>query len=458
MRRTWITSVFVLLSSLSMAQGVRSLGMGGLVLPGPGAAYLNPAYAAYPAGTYGSDTGFQLPIGLLGILLRQDSNPIPILRNPQSLSDPNNPFDFLSFYDQLSHLDSFLFNPASSTAFTNPNTGYPEIQISIAAGRVQVTDYQGRPLNLDLGFGTPRGLASSKALTPAPLLRLPLVQEGGLFVELGYYAGGFGLSLNPNSALRQALAGDPLQPNTEYSVVLNGSAQTGLSLGFGYATRLPGVPLPQGGQVQLYVGGRGEGFYGLAYAESDLSVGVRTDAQGQIDPNQPPIYRGSLFYAHPGGGSGFGLRADLGVVAEVQGVTVGLGVRNALGYARWSGTELRFSGNANFTSSPAERSSFGFVPAFFLNAATKLDLETGSLIVGGDLGYDTALYGHLGGEYSLGPGRFRAGLGFDNGLRLGLGAGLVGPGFSVDAALTTHRAPIVGHTVYGLALSLGFNF
>mgnify|MGYP001773660485 CR=1 FL=1 len=457
MRRRWF-AFLVLLSGLAFAQGVRSLGMAGLVLPGPGAAHLNPGYAAYPAGVYGEESGFQLPLGLLGILLRPESNPIPILRNPQSLSDPNNPFDFLSLYDQLTHLNSFLINPASSNAFINPSTGYPEIQIHVEAGSIRVTDYQGRPLNLELGFGSPSGVGSSKALTPASLFRIPLLRENNLYLELGTYAGGFGLGLSPNAALRQALAGGSLQPNTEYAVTLNGSGQSGVSLSFGYATRLPELPVPELGRVRLYAGGRGEGFYGLAYVESNLSIGLQTDAQGQIDPNQPPIYRGNIFYTYPGNGSGFGLRADLGVVAESQGVTVGLGIRSLLGFARWSGTELAWNGSSNPTSAQAERSSFGFVPAFFLNAATKVPLETGQLILGGDLGYETHLYGHIGGEYALGPGRFRAGLGFDDGLRVGLGAGVVGPGFSLDAALTTHRAPIVGHTVFGIAMSLGLNF
>ncbi|MCS7057750.1 MAG: TetR family transcriptional regulator [Meiothermus sp.] len=456
--RLWLAGLFFLMSGFSLAQGVRSLGMAGLVLPGPGAAYLNPAYAAYPAGVYGSEAGFQLPLGLLGILLRPESNPIPILRNPQSLSDPSNPFDFLSFYDQLTHINSLLINPASSTAFVNPNTGYPEIQIIVEAGRIQVTDYQGRPLNLDLGLGRTIGVASSVALTPAPLFRIPLLQEGSLYLELGPYAGGFGLALSPNSALRQALAAGSLQPNTEYAVTLNASGLSGVGLSFGYATRLPELPIPELGRVRLYTGGRGEGFYGLAYLESNLSVGLQTDAQGQIDPNQPPVYRGSIFYTYPGNGNGFGLRADLGVVAEARGVTVGLGIRNLLGFARWSGTELVWNGSSSPTSAQAERSSFGFVPAFFLNAATKVPLEMGQLTLGGDLGYETRLYGRIGGEYALGPGRFRAGLGFDDGFRIGLGAGVTGPGFSLDAALTTHRAPLVGHTVFGIAMSLGLNF
>jgi hypothetical protein len=32
------------------------------------------------------------------------------------------------------------------------------------------------------------------------------------------------------------------------------------------------------------------------------------------------------------------------------------------------------------------------------------------------------------------------------------------PGFNLDAALTTHTGPVVGGTVFGIAMSLGFNF
>lgn len=440
-------------------QGVRGLGMAGLVLPGPAAAYLNPAYAAFPAGLYGSDAGFQLPIGLLGLVLHPESNPLPAFSNLSNLTNENSPFDVLTFYDQFSHLNQLLINPASSKAFINPSTGYPEIQIEVEATGIRVTDYQGNPIHLDLGLGTPTGVGSSKALTPSPIFRIPFSLGSNLYLDFGLYAGGFGLGLSPNDKLRQALQSGGLEPNTEYALILSGSAQAGISVGFGYATRLPDLPIPDFGPAKLYAGTRGEAFYGLAYLEGNGSVGVQTNAQGQFDPNQPPVYRGSVFYTIPGNGSGFGARADVGVAIETQGTTVGLGIRNALGFARWSGTELRWDGtSSNPISGQSERSSFGFVPAFFLNAATRLPLEVGTLIVGGDLGYEASLFGRIGGEYSLGPARVRAGLGFDNGFRFGLGAGFVGPGFTIDTALTTHRAPVVGNTVFGIALSLGLGF
>ena len=452
------TVVLALMCGFSLAQSVRSLGMAGLVLPGPEAAHLNPAYAAYPAGQYGSEQGLRLPLGLLGLVLRPESNPLPGLSGLANLTKENSPFDFLTFYNQLTYPNEFLINPASSKAFLNPNTGYPEIQIVVEANGIQITDYRGNPIPLDLELGE-AGVAATKALTPAPLLRVPLSLADNLFLDLGIFAGGFGLGLSPNDSLRQALRSGQLSPNSEYAAVLSTSAQSGISLGFGYAARLPDLPIPNLTPLKLYLGSRGEAFYGLAYLEGNLSIGLQTDSQGRFDPNRPPVYRGTVFYSVPGSGNGFGVRADLGVVIETQSATLGLGIRNLLGFVRWSGTELRWNGSpGDPVSSQAERSSFGFVPAIFLNAATQVPLEAGTLLLGGDLGYQSRLYGRIGGEYSFGPARLRAGLGFDNGLRFGLGAGFVGAGFSLDTALTTHRAPIVGDTVFGLALSFGWNF
>lgn len=452
------TVVLALMCGFSLAQSVRSLGMAGLVLPGPEAAHLNPAYAAYPAGQYGSEQGLRLPLGLLGLVLRPESNPLPGLSGLANLTKENSPFDLLTFYNQLTYPNEFLINPASSKAFLNPNTGYPEIQIVVEANGIQITDYRGNPIPLDLELGE-AGVAATKALTPAPLLRVPFSLADNLFLDLGIFAGGFGLGLSPNDSLRQALRSGQLSPNSEYAAVLSTSAQSGISLGFGYAARLPDLPIPNLAPLKLYLGSRGEAFYGLTYLEGNLSIGLQTDSQGRFDPNRPPVYRGTVFYSVPGSGNGFGVRADLGVVIETQSATLGLGIRNLLGFVRWSGTELRWNGNpGDPVSSQAERSSFGFVPAIFLNAATQVPLEAGTLLLGGDLGYQSRLYGRIGGEYSFGPARLRAGLGFDNGLRFGLGAGFVGAGFSLDTALTTHRAPIVGDTVFGLALSFGWNF
>ena len=57
------------------AQGVRQLGMGGVILPGPAAAGYNPAYALFPPE---EGEGFPLPLGLLRLALPlfPDTSPV----------------------------------------------------------------------------------------------------------------------------------------------------------------------------------------------------------------------------------------------------------------------------------------------------------------------------------------------------------------------------------------------
>ena len=433
----------------ALSQSVRNLGMSGLTLPGPDAAYLNPAYAAFPAGMYGSNADFALPIGLVAVLLRPQTSPF------NNIGSENSPFDLLAAYDQFSHPNEFLLNPASSNAFINPATGYPEIVINVDQNGLRITDSAGRPINLNFSVGSPGGVSSNKALTPSPIFRLPIPIGPGLSADLGVFAGGVGLGVSPDANLRQALSSGTLQPNTDYSINASASAQAGVSLGLSYASVIPRLPISDTLTSNVYVGARGEGFYGLAYAEGTAKARVRTDANSQ--PSSA-AYSGKLFYTVPGNGLGLGLRADLGVAFEGQGTTVGLGIRNAIGFARWTGTEVEYTEDGQRLSGASERGGFGVAPALFLNAATKLPLDLGSVILGGDLGFEGSLSTHLGGEYQLRELRLRAGLGYNGGFVLGLGAGYAVPGFSLDAALTTHQAPIVGGTVFGIALGLGVSY
>ncbi|MDX2004372.1 MAG: TetR family transcriptional regulator [Meiothermus sp.] len=446
-------ALFVL-STAGLAQGVRSLGMGGLVLPGPAASYLNPAYAAFPS-LYGSDQGLRLPIGLLG-LLRGEANPLRFFYDRAGFASPNGGFDALTFYDQFTHLGEFLINPASSNAFVNPATGYPEINLEYSASGVQLTDYLGRPINLSLSLGQPTGVRSSGALTPAPLFSIPFGLGGGFYGDVGLFAGGFGLGVAPDANLRRAIASGRLDPDTDYALTGSASGQAGISLGFGFATALPSLPIPEFGTANIYVGARGEAFYGLGYFEGSGRAIFRTDGSGL--PNQAPQFESTLFYSYPGAGFGFGIRADGGVALESQGIAAGLGVRNLLGLASWSGTQIAVARDGTSTTSSSSRGGPVFAPAFFLNAAARQALEVGEVVYGADLGYDGRFTTHIGGEYILGPGRVRAGLGWEDGLKFGLGAGFSGAGFLADAALTTHQAPIVGGTVFGIALSIGFSF
>jgi hypothetical protein len=423
------------LLGLASAQGVRSLGMGGLVLPGPGAAGLNPAYAAYPAGP---DEGWRAPLGLIRFLpFFTDTSPLTYWTDPNAFRTG---FDALSFYDQLTHLDSFLLNPARSP---------DEVVFRIRADRLEVTDGQGNPLNLNFGLGqTAQGTTS---LYPEPFFWLPL-GEGDVYLKLGLFVGVEGLSVAPSPELVQALAGNleicRSSSPSPCALEAQGKASAGVALALGWAGALPEVP----GLGRVYVGVRGQGFYGLLYGELNASARPVFDQDGNptgVD------YEVGGFYAYPGRGQGWGLRGDLGVVVDLGDATLGLGVQNALAFATWEGYEFKLGPNGPTDETPASRTSSLSSPSFFVNGVYRFR-ELG-LLVGVDARFgSTALSGHLGGEYALGPARLRAGVGLEGGLKFGVGAGLELGGVGVDLALTAHEAPLVSGTVYGVAVAVRF--
>jgi hypothetical protein len=426
---------------MALAQGVRQQGLGGLILPGPEAAPYNPAYTAYPP-TYAEGEGFRLPLGLLRMVLPlfPETNALAYFYDRQTFKQR---FDALSFYDQLTHLDSFLFNPARSP---------DEVVFSIGQNEIRITDGQGNPLNLDFSVGG--GGRTASALTPPAFLRIPL-QTGvpGLGLELGLIFGSGGLSVEASEDLKQAARSGDLSrcrsaDPSPCALIGRANALGAVGLNLAYATLLPEIP-DFGGRV--YAGVRGEGFYGLAYLEAQATARPTFAPDG--NPNGTD-YEVRYFYSLPGRGQGFGLRADVGVVVDYQEYTFGLGVSNLVGFTRWSGTEVTLS-NGSSSEAPALRQSAGFAPAIFLNGAYRLPLEGGSLLIGADFSSADGSF-HLGAEYALGPYRLRAGAGLEGGFKFGLGGGVRLEGLSLDTALTVHQAPIVRGTVYGLALSLGF--
>lgn len=439
--KRWILLLLAIGSAMAAAQGVRQQGLGGLILPGPGAAPYNPAYAVYPS-TYAEGEGFRLPLGLLRLVLPlfPETNAPGYFYDRQTFKER---FDALSFYDQLTHLDSFLFNPARSP---------DEVVFSIGKDEITITDGQGNPLNLDFSVGGGGRMAS--ALTPPALLRVPLsTGVPGLGLEFTLVLGLGGLSVEASQDLEQAMRSGDLArcrsaDPSPCALVGRTSAMGGVGLNLAYATPLPEIP---GFEGKVYAGVRGEGFYGLGYLEAQATARPTFDQDG--NPNGTE-YEVRYFYSVPGNGTGFGVRADAGVVVDYQGFTFGLGVRNLVGFTRWSGTEVTVQ-NGSSSEAPAVRQSAGFTPAVFLNGAYRLPLEGGSLLIGADFSSADSSF-HLGAEYAVGPYRLRDGAGLEGGFKFGLGGGVRLEGFSLDTALTVHQAPVVRGTVYGLALSVGF--
>ncbi|WP_203971996.1 hypothetical protein [Thermus thermophilus] len=437
------------LSGLGLAQGVRSLGMGGVALPGPAYAWANPAYAAFP--DRWERQGFQVPLGLLRLLpFFPETSPFAYFTDFQAFRTR---FDLLSFYDQAAHLDSFLINPARSP---------DEVVFRVSAGGLSVTDGEGRPLIPSFSVGS--SPEKPEALVPHPFLPLAFELGPGTYLSLGTFAGIQGLRVNPSPALAEALQKGSLEPckGQDPSPCLleaSGAFSSGLSLALGFAAPLPEVP----GLGTVHVGVRGEGFYGLAYVEASAKARPTFDQDGNVSGtgyeyryflSYPSFLEGSL--GQGAGGQGYGLRADVGVAVDGEGWALGLGVRNLLGFARWSGVEVSGTENGE-TRTPATKESDFAAPEVFLNGAYRLPLEVGSLLLAADARFGSVAPAfHLGVEYSLGPWALRTGLGLEGGFRFGLGAGLNLEALALDLALTTHEAPLVGGTVYGVALAVSF--
>ncbi len=416
----------LLVASLAWAQGVREAGMGGVSLPGPGQAVANPAFLAIEDGF--RRPGWRLPLGALGLLL-PDRSPLYYFTDRQVFFDR---FDGLSFYDQFTHLDSFLINPETSPA---------EVRIEVKSDGVSVTDGAGHPLRLAYQDG------GSGGHRPSPLLYLPFSLGQGLHLGLGAYAGVEKLGLEPDAKLAAVLAGTPLAANERYSVTASAHASSGLNLDFALA--LP-LPAPKG---RLYAGVRGAAFLGLARVDGALTATLTTDDQAR-PANSETATR--IFYSYPqNGGLGYGLSLDVGLAYADEDAVYGVGLRDLFRYSHWSGTEVINAGGSQ-TERQTSRTELGFAPAVYLNAAGHAPAGPEKLLWALDLGFSGGFFGHAGVEYPLGPVALRGGLGYENGLRFGVGTGLdLGP-VALDLALTSHTGIFSGKQVFGLAASVGF--
>ncbi len=405
--------------------------MGGVLLPGIAGSGKNPAYAALGQ-PFGPGT-FTLPLGALGLLF-PDRSPLYYFLDPNTFYRS---FDLASFLDQASAPETLLFNPAKSPE---------EVVIELSADGIRITDGAGNPLALGGGAGIPKRTGS---LVPPALFRIPFGLGSGIAGSVGVFLGSDGIALEPNAALGRLLAGGGLEPNQTYALTARGSASGGLALDFAFARPLPlpGVP------GILYLGARGQAFLGLLRLDARVTYRVTTDDQAQPATEAT---ESRTFYVYPGQGIGYGGQVDLGLAYAEADWVVGLGVKNALGFATWQGTEeVRTDGGS--TTAPKTETQFGFDPAIYLSGAGYVPLEEGGrLLLAADLGYDGAIFGHLGTEYPIGPSRVRAGIGYDRGLVLGTGAGFeLGP-LRLDLALTGRTSPWDGHLAFGLQAGIGF--
>jgi len=406
--------------------------MGGAVVPHPALGPKNPAYEAYPP-RYGYNPGIQVPVGLLGLLV-PSRNPLLYKNNRD---DFRTNFDFLTFYDQVSHPSSFLLNPAVS----------PEkVVLSVEEGSVRIEDGNGNPLLFRDSIGT-RGMSvGGTPLIPPPLVALPL-RIDNLYFRTGVFTGGGGYRFFPDSDLSSALETTEFSPLTEYSIRGGGSLQSGISQSLTFA-----APVHERENSRTFFGARLLLFYMAGYIDGDIFINMATDARAV------PVFAGmewNYFYLYPGRGGGYGMRFDSGVVFERGPLTLGIGALNLLGFVKLNGYESDFNTYGTEEEIPASRSFSRFLPGVFSNAAYALHSRFGELVLAGDIGYVTGWVFHTG-ILILGKRTFfRTGVGWDGSSRFGTSIGTRMKNRWAEIAVTNHEAPLVGGRVYGIAVHTG---
>ncbi len=448
-RTATVLSAMALFSGMALAQDVRGLGMGGALLPGPGLAQYNPAYSVYPPAPGSSIT---LPLGLLNLFLRPQLSPLTLLNaSGADLSDPNKGFDGLAFFDQFTHLNEFILNPPSSPK---------SITVDVNNAGFVIRDENGNIIDLSGSAGG--STADVRGASGIPSIFNVPFSVGPVALGIGVYAGTSGPVLTPDAALKKALAGGGLTPNTTYTLNAKGSASSTVGVSVAFATPLDIPAIDTIPAFTLYLGARGNGFFGLAYADADVTGSIKTDANSQPDTKEFN-YNGKVFLSYVGQGSGFGVSADLGVAADVQGVSVGIGILGAINYSVWNGTTYTITNGKAVDPVAESKYASNVNPLFTLNGAYTFTPEgfPGTLLVSGDAQFGRGAFaGHVGVEAGFDGMLFaRAGIGYASGLRFGIGAGVVFlPGFGMDLALTTHTAPFTNHFDFGIAAALRFGF
>lgn len=433
-RACLVVGLAVLLAlATASAQDARSLGMGGVRTPGPGAADVNPAFAAIPAA---GGSSLSLPLGLLSALTRDDWNP-----NAAG-------FDALATLDEGSHLGQYLLNPAVSpdnVTFTVDASG---LAIAFSGGSaMRLAD----PTTFSAGFDLPLG----GRLGPVTFGVRPYTRVHARFT--------------PGADLKAVFG----PGSTSASGTLTASAEAGVAVDVGAALPLP-IPSAALGGGSLYAGVRLSGIAGLARASAAFQgrAQARQDSSGTYT-SVTYSYDGTVSVGGlPDGTVGYGAMGALGLAALVPAgrgtLTAGLAARH-VGVMIWHLRQTRYQGDQGGSSS----TDLGTVRAVELGQDVQLaaNLAYGvregnlgvpgmgmTLAFDGDLDLSGGFASHVGTEVRFGPASVRAGIGYQDGLRLGVGAGLRAGGVGLDVALSSHRSPLTFHRAYGLSASLAFGF
>jgi hypothetical protein len=212
-------------------------------------------------------------------------------------------------------------------------------------------------------------------------------------------------------------------------------------------------------------------FIGLAKADGSATITVEALLENG-EPAYQGSYAGDLFVSNVvTDGVSFGVLLDVGIVIEtdVEGgtATFGAGVTGA-GLGVWRGSRYELEGVALEGGTlpdpiPATRTLFSSDLGVLVNGAYASSPSPSiDLLVAGDAGYRAGRFlAHRGAEGTVRVAdatrvAARAGGGIEDGLRLGIGAGITTSEVTLDVGLSLQRVPFTQRSAFGVSASLGF--
>jgi hypothetical protein len=417
----------------------RRIGMGGLSLHQSGELErYNPAYRAVPdrPGQNRPKATIPIPLGLIKFFKDHppsdwDTDP---LFHPDSLR-----FNAVELVNLVLHPPLFLEvkeapTPTNDVEFT---IGKNELIIDLGKAQVLIPSDQ-------FGFG-----GTSRVLD------IGLGFRGFRVGVMGFvhHDVGFALDDSLRAVLKDA---SPVGPNTQYGLLPDVTAQTGLAPFVAFSGRVLGDTAKG-----LYLGATVRRYMGAAYGRAEGTIGFTTG--DTIFGGSGPVenIRARATYSRFGNSLGTGYGGDVGFVYASGPVEFGFGINDIGAKLTWSDSRVD-----SLKWDPAGDSLVSVMQANHVESETELptsyianvayDLGSGTTVGGNILYNGRRTVIHVGGEQRVGMLALRGGVARDHRkkVQLGWGAGLFLGKISLDVGFWTHSQALSDERGITMATSI----
>ncbi len=438
----------LLLISLPVsAQSARKLALAGVVMPDERSMFENPAFSHQDFGNF--NLIVPVPLGFIDII--------------NALTDDSGNLDLLLLLDAVFQYDSLLFNPTSN-----------------------VFDFEFEA-NLD-GNGMPNLKLNLEGNDAVEFLkRLEQGINNSLEVPIAFNIAGQTFAINPflHGHVKIAPQGNFKEDNASVDLEnMQLKLIGGISADWFYALNLSEWLSSADNSIQYYAGIRVAPFIGIGYVDTFINQANlrldRNDTEASYVLDAAAF--SSLLFEN---GWGLGLDTNIGAAAVIplrllgnprlpSEITIGFSVKH-IGLSYWTGKGYSLEGTGSSNNSdnvPLDfkaitENRFVFAPyinTLFHGSYKHYFNQNNNLTVAADVGFNglgNTIYSELGIEGIIKPRwadnlALRAGVGYEYGLKGGIGVGVNWDWVWLDSALHAYPSSFSTGTTYGIAISASF--